>query len=60
VDALRAVELPAGAGHVYLAGEDTLVAALKQVTLGRGVRTEAISAKAYWSRGSRNREHGEP
>ncbi len=60
VDALRAAELPAGAGHVYLAGEDTLVAALKQVALGRGVHAEAISAKAYWSRGSRNREHGEP
>jgi NADPH-dependent ferric siderophore reductase len=60
VDALRAAELPAGGGHVYLAGEDTLVAALKQVALGRGVRAEAISSKAYWSRASRNREHGEP
>jgi NADPH-dependent ferric siderophore reductase len=60
VDALRAAELPAGAGHVYLAGEDTLVATLKQVALARGVRAEAISSKAYWSRRGRNREHGEP
>jgi NADPH-dependent ferric siderophore reductase len=60
VDALRAAELPAGAGHVYLAGEDTLVAALKQAALARGVRAEAISSKAYWSRRGRNREHGEP
>jgi NADPH-dependent ferric siderophore reductase len=60
VDALRAAELPAGGGHVYLAGEDRQVAALKQVALDRGIRAEAISAKAYWSRASRNREHGEP
>jgi NADPH-dependent ferric siderophore reductase len=60
VEALAAVEIPQGAGHVYLAGEDKLVAALKQVALGRGIAGDAIAAKAYWSHGSKNREHGEP
>lgn len=60
VDALAAVDLPEGAGHLYFAGEDRLVAALKQAALERGMAAEAISAKAYWSRGKGNREHGEP
>ncbi|HEY1692986.1 MAG TPA: siderophore-interacting protein [Polyangiaceae bacterium] len=60
VDALRTVEIPEGTGHVYLAGEDDLVAALKQAAVDRGIAAPAISAKAYWSRRSRNREHGEP
>jgi NADPH-dependent ferric siderophore reductase len=60
VDAFRDLEIPRGAGHVYLAGEDKLVGALKQAAVDRGIGAAAISAKAYWSRGSRNREHGEP
>jgi NADPH-dependent ferric siderophore reductase len=60
VDAFLSLEIPAGPGHVYIAGEDKLVSALKGAAITRGIAADAISAKAYWSRGSRNREHGEP
>jgi NADPH-dependent ferric siderophore reductase len=60
VAAFEAVELWGGVGHVYVAGEDKLVASVKQAAHARKIGSDAISAKAYWARGSRNGEHGEP
>jgi NADPH-dependent ferric siderophore reductase len=45
VDALRTVDLPAGRGHAYLAGE---------------IGPADISAKPYWRVGRANAPHGEP
>ena len=47
-------------GHAYLAGEVTLVSALKAALLVRGWAADQISAKAYWNRGRANAGHGEP
>jgi NADPH-dependent ferric siderophore reductase len=58
VDALSGV--PAGRGHVYIAGESMLVAALKKAALARGLTADQVSAKAYWARDRVNGGHGEP
>jgi NADPH-dependent ferric siderophore reductase len=60
LEALQKADLPAGVGHVYIAGEVRLVAALKEAALARGVPAERISAKAYWGLGRANATRGEP
>ena len=59
-DALRAFDLPAGRGHVYLNGEVLLVSDLKRAALERGLDAEQVSFKAYWGRGKANAVNGEP
>jgi NADPH-dependent ferric siderophore reductase len=59
-DTLAAFPLPAGPGHIYLAGEATAVTVMRGIVLERGVPSEQLSAKAYWSRGRANAAHGEP
>lgn len=54
------VELPRGAGHVYLFGEASVVFRLREILGGRGVAADQISPKAYWGRGRANAGHGEP
>jgi NADPH-dependent ferric siderophore reductase len=60
VDALGTVEFPTGRGHVYLAGELGVVAAMRSALLARGMAAEQISAKPYWRAGRANAAHGEP
>jgi NADPH-dependent ferric siderophore reductase len=60
VEALASATLPAGRGHVYLAGEVHLVSTLKDAVLGLGLAPEQVSAKAYWGRGRPNASRGEP
>jgi NADPH-dependent ferric siderophore reductase len=59
-EALRSAPLPPGRGHVYIAGEVGLVAALRRLALARGLAPEQVSAKAYWGRGRANALRGEP
>jgi NADPH-dependent ferric siderophore reductase len=54
------VELPRGAGHVYLFGEAAVVLRLREIFGSRGVPAEQVSPKAYWGRGRANAGHGEP
>lgn len=54
------VELPPGAGHVYLFGEASVVLKLREVLAGRGIVADQISPKAYWGKGRANAGHGEP
>jgi len=54
------VELPGGAGHVYLFGEATVVLKLREILGRRGVAADQVSPKAYWGRGRANAGHGEP
>jgi NADPH-dependent ferric siderophore reductase len=60
VSAVASVELPAGTGHVYLAGELGVVNEMRRTLLERGLTSEQISAKAYWRVGRANAAHGEP
>jgi NADPH-dependent ferric siderophore reductase len=60
VDALQALTLPDGSGHAYIAGELSVVAALRRVLTERGLTAEQISAKPYWRAGVANASHGEP
>jgi NADPH-dependent ferric siderophore reductase len=60
IAALRAVALPAGTGHAYLAGELGVVARMRSALLERGLPAEQISAKPYWRSGRANAAHGEP
>jgi NADPH-dependent ferric siderophore reductase len=60
VDALETVDFPSGVGHAYLAGELSVVAAMRAALLGRGMTAEQISAKPYWRAGRANAAHGEP
>jgi NADPH-dependent ferric siderophore reductase len=57
---LTDAELPPGRGHAYLAGEVSLVLALKSTLLARGWEAELVSSKAYWNRGRANAGNGEP
>lgn len=52
--------LPAGRGHIYIAGEVQQVNALREAALASGLQPEQISAKAYWGRGKANAARGEP
>jgi NADPH-dependent ferric siderophore reductase len=54
------VELPRGAGHVYLFGEAAAVLRLREILGSRGVAADQVSPKAYWGRGRANAGHGEP
>jgi NADPH-dependent ferric siderophore reductase len=58
--AAAAEPLPAGPGHVYLAGEARAVLALRDVLRDRGLGDGQVSPKAYWGRGRANADHGEP
>ena len=60
VAALDGLELPAGQGHAYLAGELRLVADMRRTLLERGLAAAQISAKPYWRAGVANAAHGEP
>jgi NADPH-dependent ferric siderophore reductase len=59
-EALAGLTLPPGTGHVYIAGEVQMVAALREAALGRGLEPAQVSAKAYWGRGRPNAPRGEP
>ncbi len=54
------VELPRGAGHVYLFGEASVVLRLREILGNRGIAADQVSPKAYWGRGRANAGHGEP
>ena len=60
LDAVRAVELPSGAGFVYLGGEFHTVAAVRNLLVERGLDKEHLSAKPYWRAHMANASHGEP
>jgi NADPH-dependent ferric siderophore reductase len=60
VSAVAAVELPAGSGHAYLAGELGVVNEMRRTLLERGLTSEQISAKPYWRVGRANAAYGEP
>ncbi|MGI9146038.1 MAG: siderophore-interacting protein [Chloroflexota bacterium] len=60
VQAITSAQLPPGLGHVYIAGEVQLVAAVQRAALARGLMPEQVSAKAYWGRGKANADRGEP
>jgi NADPH-dependent ferric siderophore reductase len=47
-------------GHVYVAGEYTLVNTVAAAVTGHGIPAERLSTKAYWRDGAANAEHGEP
>jgi NADPH-dependent ferric siderophore reductase len=60
VGVLETIDLPAGQGHAYLAGELGVVAQMRAALLERGMTAEQISAKPYWRAGRANAAHGEP
>jgi len=60
IAAVASADLPHGRGHAYLAGEVSLVLALKAALLSRGWDADQVSAKAYWNRGRANADRGEP
>jgi NADPH-dependent ferric siderophore reductase len=60
LQAMNSVELPAGRGHVYIAGEVQVVNAVQRAALARGLAMEQVSPKAYWGRGKANANNGEP
>jgi NADPH-dependent ferric siderophore reductase len=60
VATMQAVDLPAGRGHVYIAGEVQVVNAVLRAALARGLAAEQVSPKAYWGRGKSNENNGEP
>jgi NADPH-dependent ferric siderophore reductase len=60
VDTITEADLPAGRGHVYIAGEVQVVNAVLRAALARGLTADQISAKAYWGRGKANETNGEP
>jgi NADPH-dependent ferric siderophore reductase len=60
VSAMESVALPAGRGHVYIAGEVQVVAEVQRAALARGLAPEQMSPKAYWGRGKANADRGEP
>jgi len=60
VDTMTSADLPAGRGHVYIAGEVQVVNAVLRAALARGLATDQVSAKAYWGRGKANENNGEP
>jgi NADPH-dependent ferric siderophore reductase len=60
VAAANAVPLPDGPGHAYVFAEASVVNAVRDALIGRGLAPEQISPKAYWGRGRANASHGEP
>lgn len=60
VEAITSATLPAGRGHIYIAGEVQVVAEVQSAALARGLEPSQIFAKAYWGRGKANADRGEP
>ncbi len=60
VEAITSATLPAGRGHVYIAGEVQVVAAVQRAALAHGLEPDQVFAKAYWGRGKANADRGEP
>jgi NADPH-dependent ferric siderophore reductase len=60
VEAMSSAALPAGRGHVYIAGEVQVVAEVQRAALARGLAPDQVNAKAYWGRGKANADRGEP
>jgi NADPH-dependent ferric siderophore reductase len=60
VEAITTAELPAGRGHVYIAGEVQVVADVQRAALARGLAPDQVYGKAYWGRGRANADRGEP
>jgi len=58
--AVAELQLPAGVGHAYVAGESAVVRDLQVLLIERGLQRAQISAKGYWRRGLPNADHGEP
>ncbi|GAB3458208.1 siderophore-interacting protein [Kineococcus endophyticus] len=60
VDALRAAELPAGTGYVWVAGEAISIKPARRY-LSRDLRLDRDSydVDGYWRRGTRNHDHHE-
>jgi NADPH-dependent ferric siderophore reductase len=56
----EAIELPAGNGHAYVTGEAGFVRMARRVLMHRGLSPDAISHQAYWTKGRKNADHGEP
>jgi NADPH-dependent ferric siderophore reductase len=53
IDAVRALELPAGEGYAWCAGEASVMATLRRVLVDeKGHDRRAIRAAAYWKRGA--------
>jgi NADPH-dependent ferric siderophore reductase len=53
IDAVRALELPAGEGYAWCAGEAATTATLRRVLVEeKGHDRDAIRAAAYWKRGA--------
>jgi NADPH-dependent ferric siderophore reductase len=59
-DAVRALQLPRGAGHAYLSAEAAVVRGLRELLTTRGLSHDDVSLKAYWRRDQANAAHGEP
>jgi len=59
VDAVHALQLPAGEGYAWCAGEASAMAALRRILVeDKGVPRHNIRAAAYWKRGARaHHEH---
>jgi NADPH-dependent ferric siderophore reductase len=60
VAAVGDVALPAGVGHAYVFGEASVVNAIRDALIVRGLSAEQMSVKAYWGLGRANASHGEP
>ena len=58
--AVAELELSAGVGHAYVAGESAVVRDIQALLIERGLQRGQISAKGYWRRGLPNADHGEP
>jgi NADPH-dependent ferric siderophore reductase len=58
--AVEQVELPAGRGQAYVAGEMRVVRVVASILSRRGLPADHISTKAYWRRDGANASHGEP
>jgi NADPH-dependent ferric siderophore reductase len=59
-EAVEALELPSGRGHLYIFGEVQRIAAVQRIALARGLAPDQLSVKAYWGRNKANADRGEP
>jgi NADPH-dependent ferric siderophore reductase len=60
VAAVEEAALPDGVGHAYVFGEASVVNAVRDALIARGLPAERMSVKAYWGLGRANASHGEP
>lgn len=51
VDAAQALDLPAGEGFVWAAGEHSTMAALRKLALAKGASAKRMRISAYWKQG---------